>query len=75
MPIMEQVHPVLNVLELWPKIALLAGLFMIVGPAVLRMEYLIDNSTFTAFFAVGFILVIIANNNRRRPDEHYVQRD
>lgn len=75
MPIMEQVHHVLNVLELWPKIALLAGLFMIVGPAVLRLEYLIDNSTFTAFFAVGFILVIIANNNRRRPDEHCVRRD
>jgi hypothetical protein len=75
MPIMENVYSLLNVLELWPKIALLAGLFMIVGPAVLRMEYLIDLSTFTAFFAVGLVLIIIANNNRRRPDDHYVRRD
>ncbi len=56
-------------MEFWPKIALLAGLAIIVGPAVLRIESVIDNSNFTMFFVLGFVLIVIANNNRERRDE------
>ena len=51
-------------MQFWAKIALLSGLLMIVGPAMLRISDFIDNSIFTAFFAIGILLVIIGNNNR-----------
>jgi uncharacterized membrane protein YidH (DUF202 family) len=56
-------------MEFWSKVALLAGLFMIVTPAVLRMNDVIDNSIFSAIFVVGILLVIVANNNWTRRDE------
>ncbi|HZY95405.1 MAG TPA: hypothetical protein VFE98_11220 [Candidatus Bathyarchaeia archaeon] len=56
-------------MEFWPKVALLAGLGIILGPAVLRIESVIDNSNFTMFFVLGFVLLVIANNNRDRKEE------
>ncbi len=58
-------------MELLPKLALLIGLLLIVVPATLRIGevFYVDNSTFTAFFAIGIIMIMIANSNRRRPSE------
>jgi len=56
-------------LEFWPKIALLVAFAIIVGPAILRIENVINNSNFTMFFVLGFVLLVIANNNRDRKDE------
>ena len=56
-------------MEFWPKVALLAALVIIVGPAILRIENVINNSNFTMFFVLGFVLLVIANNNRDRREE------
>jgi hypothetical protein len=57
--------------EFWPKLALVIGLLLIVVPATLRIGDVVyvDNSTFTAFFAIGIIMIVIANSNRRRSPE------
>ncbi len=58
-------------MEFWTKIALLIGLLVIVVPALVRMEDIVyvDNSTFTTFFVIGIILIVIGNNNRLRQEE------
>ncbi len=49
-----------------PKLTAIAGFFLIVGPALLTINGLLDNATFTALFIVGFILVIVSSSNRVR---------
>ncbi len=59
-------------MEFWTKVALLIGLLLIVVPALLRMEDIVyvDNSTFTTFFVIGILLIVIGNNNRLRQAEN-----
>ena len=48
------------------KLIAIAGFFLIVGPALLTVNGLLDNSTFTALFIVGFVLIIVSGSNRAR---------
>ncbi len=48
------------------KLAAIAGFFLIVGPALLTINGLVDNSTFTVLFIVGFVLIIVSGSNRAR---------
>ena len=64
-------------MEILPKLALIIGLLLIVVPATLRIGevFYVDNSTFTAFFAIGLIMIVIANSNRRRPSDEVRRTD
>ncbi len=59
-------------MEFWTKLALVIGLILIVVPATLRIGDVVyvDNSTFTAIFVIGVILIVIGNNNRLRTAEN-----
>jgi hypothetical protein len=48
------------------KLIAIAGFLLIVGPALLTINGLLDNSTFTTLFIVGFILIIVSSSNRAR---------
>ena len=48
------------------KLTAIAGFFLIVGPALLTINGLVDNSTFTVLFIVGFVLIIVSGSNRAR---------
>ncbi len=48
------------------KLTVIAGFFLIVGPALLTINGLLDNSTFTVLFIVGFVLIIVSGSNRAR---------
>ncbi len=48
------------------KLTAIAGFFLIVGPALLTTNGLLDNATFTILFIVGFVLIIVSNSNRAR---------
>ena len=52
-----------------PKLMAIAGFFLIVGPALLTINGLLDNATFTALFIVGFVLVVVSGSNRVRPSQ------
>ena len=53
-------------MRLLGKLTAIAGFFLIVGPALLTINGLLDNATFTALFIVGFVLIIVSNSNRAR---------
>jgi len=57
-------------MEFWTRLALFAGLVLIVSPLVLRMYDFIDNSTTAPFFLIGVILVVIGERNRVRLEEN-----
>jgi len=46
------------------KLTAIAGFFLIVGPALLAINDLLDNETFTALFIVGFVLIIVSSSSR-----------
>jgi hypothetical protein len=48
------------------KIAAIGGFSLIVAPALLAINGLLDNATFTTLFIVGFVLIIVSNSNRAR---------
>ena len=48
------------------KLTAIAGFFLIVGPALLTINGLVHNSTFTVLFIVGFVLIIVSGSNRAR---------
>jgi len=48
------------------KLTAIAGFFLIVGPALLAINSLLDNETFTALFVVGFVLIIVSSSSRAR---------
>jgi hypothetical protein len=48
------------------KITVIAGFSLIVAPALLAINDLLDNTTFTALFIVGFVLIIVSSSNRAR---------
>jgi hypothetical protein len=54
------------------KVAAITGFLLIVGPALLVINGLLDNSTFTALFIAGFLLIVASNSNRARSSQ--VQR-
>jgi hypothetical protein len=62
-------------MEYWTKLALFAGLLLIVSPLVLRTYDLIDNTTTAPFFLVGVILVVIGERNRVREEENPVSKN
>ena len=51
------------------KLTAIAGFFLIVGPALLAINGLLDNATFTALFIVGFVLIIVSNSRRARSSQ------
>jgi len=58
-----------------PKLIAIAGFFLIVGPALLTINGLLDNTTFTALFIVGFVLVIVSSSNRVRSSQNQRKLD
>ncbi|TMI51970.1 hypothetical protein E6H13_07870 [Candidatus Bathyarchaeota archaeon] len=51
------------------KLTAIAGFFLIVGPALLAINGLLDNATFTALFIVGFVLIIVSSSSRARSSQ------
>jgi len=51
------------------KLTAIAGFFLIVGPALLAINDLLDNATFTALFIVGFALIIVSSSTRARSSQ------
>jgi hypothetical protein len=51
------------------KLTAIAGFFLIVGPALLAINGLLDNATFTALFIVGFVLIIVSSSRRARSSQ------
>jgi len=51
------------------KLIAIAGFFLIVGPALLTINGLLDNPTFTALFIVGFVLIIVSSSSRARSSQ------
>ena len=48
------------------KITAIGGFSLIVAPALLTINGLMDNATFTTLFIVGFLLIIVSSTNRAR---------
>ena len=48
------------------KITAIGGFSLIVAPALLAINGLLDNATFTTLFIVGFVLIIVSSTNRAR---------
>jgi hypothetical protein len=48
------------------KIAAIGGFSLIVAPALLTINGLLDNATFTTLFIVGFVLIIVSSSSRAR---------
>jgi len=51
------------------KLTAIAGFFLIVGPALLAINGLLDNATFTALFIVGFVLIIVSSSRRAQSSQ------
>ena len=51
------------------KLTAIAGFFLIVGPALLAINGLLDNETFTALFIVGSVLIIVSSSSRARSSQ------
>ncbi|OLE90815.1 MAG: hypothetical protein AUF79_08395 [Crenarchaeota archaeon 13_1_20CM_2_51_8] len=51
------------------KFTAIAGFFLVVGPALLAINGLLDNATFTALFIVGFVLIIASSSSRARSSQ------
>jgi hypothetical protein len=56
-------------MDLWTKLAFLAGFVLIVSPLTLRMYDLIDNATTLPFFVIGVIIAVMGERNRVRLEE------
>ena len=46
------------------KLTAIAGFGFIVAPALLAANDLLDNTTFTVLFIVGFILILVSSSTR-----------
>ena len=57
------------------KVTAIAGFFLIVGPALLAINGLLDNATFTVLFIVGFVLIIVSSSNRARTSDRQRRLD
>ncbi len=57
------------------RLTAIAGFSLIVGPALLTINGLLDNTTFTTLFAVGFVLIIVSNSNRARSSQRRSEID
>jgi hypothetical protein len=57
------------------KLTAIAGFFLIVGPALLTINGLLDNGTFTTLFIVGFVLIIVSNSNRAKSSQRQRKLD
>jgi hypothetical protein len=53
----------------------IAGFSLIVGPALLTINGLLDNTTFTTLFVVGFVLIVLGNSNRARSSQRHSEID
>ena len=51
------------------KLTAIAGFSLIVGPALLAINGLLDNATFTVLFIVGFVLIIVSSSSRARSSQ------
>jgi uncharacterized membrane protein YgdD (TMEM256/DUF423 family) len=57
------------------KITAIGGFSLIVAPALLAINGLLDNATFTTLFIVGFVLIIVSNSKRARSAQHQRKLD
>jgi uncharacterized membrane protein YgdD (TMEM256/DUF423 family) len=57
------------------KITAIGGFSLIVAPALLAINGLLDNATFTTLFIVGFVLIIVSNSNRARSTQQQRKLD
>jgi hypothetical protein len=57
------------------KITAIGGFSLIVAPALLAINGLLDNATFTTLFTVGFVLIIVSNSNRARSTQQQRKLD
>ncbi len=48
------------------KITAIAGFSLIVGPALLAINGLLDNPTLTILFILGLVLIFVSSSNRGR---------
>jgi uncharacterized membrane protein YfcA len=48
------------------RITAFGGFSLIVAPALLAINGLLDNATFTTLFVIGFVLIIVSSSNRAR---------
>jgi hypothetical protein len=48
------------------KLTAIAGFSFIVAPALLAENDLLDNTTFTVLFIIGFLLVLVSFSTRNR---------
>lgn len=55
-----------SLMRMLGKIAAIAGFSLIVAPALLAINGLLDNTNFTTLFVVGFVLIIVSRSNRTR---------
>jgi len=51
------------------KVTAIIGFFLIVGPALLAINGLLDNATFTVLFVVGFVLITVSSSSRVRSSQ------
>jgi hypothetical protein len=57
------------------KIAAIGGFSLIVAPALLAINGLLDNTTFTTLFIVGFVLIIVSSSYRVRSTQRQRRLD
>jgi len=57
------------------KITAIGGFSLIVAPALLAVNGLLDNATFTTLFIVGFVLIIVSSSSRARSTQRQRKLD
>ena len=57
------------------KITAIGGFSLIVAPALLAINGLLENATFTTLFILGFVLIIVSNSNRARSTQQQRKLD
>ena len=57
------------------KIMAIGGFSLIVAPALLAINGLLDNATFTTLFIVGFVLITVSSTNRARSTQQQRKLD
>ncbi|HEV2118709.1 MAG TPA: hypothetical protein VGS11_01170 [Candidatus Bathyarchaeia archaeon] len=57
------------------KIAAIAGFSLVVAPALLAINGMLDNTNFTTLFIVGFVLIIVSSSYRARSTQQTEKLD
>jgi uncharacterized membrane protein YgdD (TMEM256/DUF423 family) len=57
------------------KITAIGGFSLIVAPALLAVNGMLDNATFTTLFIAGFVLIIVSSSSRARSTQRQRKLD